>query len=35
VNSYVDDTIRIIGGMNEKNKQLMVDLIENLDANPP
>lgn len=35
VNNHVDDMIRIILLMSEKNKQMMVNLIENLDNDPP
>ncbi|CDW91838.1 UNKNOWN [Stylonychia lemnae] len=35
VNVYVNDMIRIIRQMGEKNKQLMIELIESLDHNPP
>ena len=35
VNENVDDMIRIIRLMNEKNKQLMIQIIESLDSDPP
>eukprot|EP00347_Sterkiella_histriomuscorum_P007065 403350385 len=35
VNVYVDDMIRVIRLMNERDKQMMIDLIEGLDQNPP
>jgi hypothetical protein len=35
VNVHVDDMIKIIERMSNKNKGILVDIIENLDTNPP